>query len=120
MKLQPALVLLILVPFSGCLIASADTGELSKADECGYSMTKQLIDGSEWVTANGTLRWMDLEGGFWGIETEDGRKFDLITDVCTDLRQDGLRVHFEGRTRPDMSSGHMWGELFELGLIARA
>ena len=120
MKPHPGILLVILVPLSGCLIASADVGELSKADECGYSMTKERIEGSEWVNATGTLRWMDLEGGFWGIEGDDGRKFTLTGDVCDDLAQDGLRVHFEGRTRPDMGGIHMWGEYLDLGSIARA
>lgn len=120
MRFQPGIVLLILVPLSGCLIASADPAELAKADECGWGMTQQEIPGSEWVVANGTLKWIELEGGFWAIETDEGRKLQLITEVCDDLREDGLRIHFEGRTRPDMGGVHMWGEYLELGSIARA
>lgn len=124
MKALLGLLLLLTAPLAGCLVGAEDGRLLGRADKCEFALTLQYIEGSENVNGTGTLRWIELEGGFWGIESDDGRRFqplgDSNGDVCKALQEDGLRVHFAGRTRPDMGGIHMWGAYVDLTLIERA
>jgi hypothetical protein len=65
------------------------------------------------VTATGTIAFMRLEGGFFGIITDDGEKY-LPINLPEEYQKDGLKVTFEGRLRPDISGIHMWGKYIEL------
>ncbi len=61
------------------------------------------------------VRWVPLEGGFFGLVTEDGRKF-LPLNLPADFRSDGLKVKVEGRTK-DVITIYMWGRPFEISNI---
>ena len=69
------------------------------------------------VEADGVVRWVSLEGGFYSLESVQG-KFDPI-NLPTHYRQDGLRVHFSGVVRNNMGSTHIYGRIFELSDIRR-
>ena len=69
------------------------------------------------VEADGVVRYVGLEGGFYSLESVHG-KFDPM-NLPTDYRQDGLRVHFAGVVRHDMASTHMYGQILELSDIRR-
>ena len=58
---------------------------------------------------SGTVRYLDLEGGFWGIVAEDGRKLLPIGGVPSALQRDGQRVHATVEAAHVMST-RMWGE----------
>jgi hypothetical protein len=62
------------------------------------------------IRAKGRIVYQDLEGGFWGIEADDGRKFDPIT-LDEEFHKDGLRVVFEALPDNDRMSTRMWGTL---------
>ncbi len=71
------------------------------------------------IIADGTVRFVNLEGGFYSLETPDGRKFDPI-NLPPAYQHDGLSVHFTGKVRHDMVSIHMYGEIFEvIGVSSR-
>src|SRR3954470_852144 len=61
----------------------------------------------------GTVHFQSLEGGFFSITGDDGRRFDPI-NLPQELGRDGLRVRFSGRVRNDLVSVHMYGEILEL------
>lgn len=65
------------------------------------------------VEGYGTVRYVDLEGGFYGIYADDGERYDPI-NLDEEYQQDGLRIYFEGRIRDDVASFHMWGTLIEI------
>lgn len=69
------------------------------------------------VEADGVVRYVSLEGGFYSLESLQG-KFDPM-NLPTDFRQDGLRVHFVGVVRHDMGSTHMYGQILELSDIRK-
>lgn len=56
----------------------------------------------------GTVKHIDLEGGFYGIVTDDARKLDPVNlpDV---FKQDGVRVKVRVDTLEGQASVHMWG-----------
>ena len=70
------------------------------------------------IESTGTVEYIDLEGGFYGIVSEDGRRFDP-TDLAEEFRQDGLRIRFRVRPREGLVGTHMWGTLVEVLEIKR-
>ena len=67
-------------------------------------------------TMTGTVRFINLEGGFFGIIADDERQFDPV-NLPEDYRQDGLRIKFTGQPDPNAASIHMWGILIRLDTI---
>jgi hypothetical protein len=59
------------------------------------------------VATIGTIRKIDLEGGFFGIITDDGEQLFPL-NLGMDFRKDGLRVQFEFEHKP-MFTAQMWG-----------
>ncbi|MHC4339418.1 MAG: hypothetical protein ACYSX0_04280, partial [Planctomycetota bacterium] len=65
------------------------------------------------VVLDGTVRFIDLEGGFFAILGDDGSRYDPL-DLPVRFTQDGLRVRVVARIRRDLASAHMWGELIDI------
>jgi hypothetical protein len=64
-------------------------------------------------TATGTVTWVPIEGGFFGIVSDDGKRYDPI-NLPAEFAQDGMRVRFTAKTDPDMASFHMWGTIVSI------
>ncbi|MCU0632370.1 MAG: protease inhibitor I42 family protein [Methanolinea sp.] len=60
-----------------------------------------------WVPA-GTVTYLDLEGGFYGIVGDDGRDY-LPLNLDAQYRVDGMRVAFEEEEAGDIATIQMWG-----------
>lgn len=56
----------------------------------------------------GTVRHVELEGGFYGIVADDGTRY-LPDSLDEAYRQDGLRVRFRAEVREDVMTAQMWG-----------
>jgi hypothetical protein len=61
----------------------------------------------------GTVTFVGLEGGFYGITAEDGKRYDPIV-LDHRFHVAGLRIRFEARVREDVMSTHMWGTLVDI------
>jgi len=66
----------------------------------------------------GTIRYISLEGGFYGIVSKDGRRYDPV-NLPAPFRKDNLPVRFRGKVLKDRVGFHMWGEIFEIEGIVR-
>jgi len=66
----------------------------------------------------GTVRYLSFEGGFWGIESDDGAHYD-VGSVPREFQVDGLRVRFSVNLAHDTLSYHMWGQVAELVSIEK-
>jgi hypothetical protein len=66
----------------------------------------------------GTVIYVSLEGGFYGIKGDDGRNYDPV-NLPEEFRKDGLRVRFAARELKDQASFHMWGVLVEVITIQK-
>ena len=64
------------------------------------------------------MRHIDLEGGFYGIVTDDGRKLDPVNLPDT-FRQDGIRIKTRVEPLKGQTSVHMWGTLVRIIDIER-
>ncbi len=65
------------------------------------------------ISGNGTITYVDLEGGFYGIVADDGRRF-LPVDLPAEYRQDDLRVRFVVDVLEDTASTQQWGTPVEI------
>lgn len=73
---------------------------------------KDIVEGS------GTITYINLEGGFYGIVADDGEHYVPI-NLPQEFKVDGLRVRFKGKIRDDLVSIYMCGTLLELIYIKK-
>jgi hypothetical protein len=66
----------------------------------------------------GTVRYIDLEGGFYGIETEEGTRLDPV-NLPDDFKKDGLRIKARVEKLADRVSIRMWGALVRILEVER-
>jgi hypothetical protein len=64
----------------------------------------------------GTVRYISLEGGFYGIVGDNGQKYEAI-NLAAKHRVDGQRVRFDYVPLIDVMSIHMWGQIIEITRI---
>lgn len=74
--------------------------------------------GIELTKAEGTIRYIALEGGFFGIIGSDGTHYDPV-NLATAFQQDGLRVRFTAKPAKSQVSFHMWGQMVEVITIEK-
>lgn len=72
----------------------------------------------ELYSSVGTVKFVELEGGFWGIIGNDGKHYDPI-NLSDEFKVENLRVYFEYKIVEDQVSFHMWGLLTEITEIHR-
>lgn len=74
---------------------------------------------SQEVVATGTVHFVDLEGGFYGLVAEDGARY-LPLNLPKNFQAEGMRVRFRGKLRPEVVTIQQWGTPLELLEIERA
>jgi len=79
----------------------------------GTEVNFELEKTEDIIEASGTVRFIELEGGFYGIVDDDGNKYDP-TNLRDEFQEDGLRVKFSFKILTDTVSTHMWGTLIEV------
>ncbi|MFQ5865773.1 MAG: hypothetical protein ACE5IW_11150 [bacterium] len=70
------------------------------------------------INETGTITFIQLEGGFYGIVGDNGENY-LPVNLASEFQEDGLRVRFEARIRDDLASIYMWGTLIQIIEIAK-
>jgi len=73
----------------------------------------QAADDSQLIKGTGTIRFSEVEGGFYSIHADTGEEYDPI-NLASSYAKDGIRVKFTVRYRPDMVSIHMSGKIVEI------
>ena len=61
------------------------------------------------VAGTGTIKFIDLEGGFYAIVSDDGEKYDPL-DLASEFHVNGLRVYFKVKILRGIGTFHMWGK----------
>ncbi|MFX1390113.1 MAG: hypothetical protein ACFE9Z_08635 [Promethearchaeota archaeon] len=98
-SLKISVFIILIGSLSGFIIFSVSIG-----------LNYEIIDGT------GEIKYSDIEGGFYGIISDDGKSYDPL-NLADDFKIDGLRVHFIGKIRTDIVTYHMWGRVMELIFI---
>lgn len=70
----------------------------------------------EAISGTGTVKYIDLEGGFYGIVGDDSQNYDPM-NLDQTYQEDGLRVRFQAKIRQDIASIYMWGTIIEITKI---
>lgn len=65
------------------------------------------------VQGAGTIKYLGMEGGFYGIEADSGAHYRPI-HLPKEFAQDGLRVRFCAEPLRDVMSFHLWGTPVEI------
>lgn len=74
---------------------------------------KCISNESESGFTPGTVKYQSIEGGFYGIVTDDNKNLDPI-NLSSEFKVDGKRIQFKYVERKDLASFHMWGMLIEI------
>ena len=109
MRKQPCLIILFILMAVLVLLVSCHS------TASGVGERKDQVD---IMSATGTVKFIDLEGGFYGIVGDDGKKYDP-TNLGQQFREDGLRIRFEAKIRRDVASIHMWGMIVDITKIEK-
>lgn len=64
-------------------------------------------------TMSGTVQYIDLEGGFYGIVADDGSHY-LPMNLPEEYKEDNLHVVFTAREMEDINTIYMWGIVVQI------
>ena len=65
-------------------------------------------------TIVGTIRRVDLEGGFWGLLSDDGQRYDPTGSLPRAAQQEGARVRVVASKRNGVATFRMWGTMIDV------
>ena len=69
-------------------------------------------------TITGTIRYVAIEGGFFGIIADNGRRYDPV-NLPPEYAKDGLRVAFQVVESRGTVGIHMWGTIVKIIKITK-
>jgi len=81
------------------------------------SLQSPTLPDSDTFEIQGTIVRKNIEGGFYAIDGDDGRKYNPI-NLSESFRKDGLKVKVTARLRMDAMSVYMYGAIIEVVEIA--
>ena len=77
-----------------------------------------IINTNTVVINVGTIVWMELEGGFYGIITDNGARYDPI-NLGSNYQIRGQRIFFIALKSANQGSFHMWGTIIDIIYIQK-
>ena len=86
--------------------AIAKPGQAMTAEQLKQTLKDQMQQ-------QGKVVHLTMEGGFFGIVTQDGRKL-LPMNLPKQLQQDGAIIQFSGKVVTDIQTIQQWGVPFKL------
>jgi hypothetical protein len=79
---------------TGCTSTSGSLPDADVEEDADLPPPEDIVSGL------GTVRYVEMEGGFYGIVADDSTRY-LPQDLGTDYREDGLRVRFRAAGQRD-------------------
>ncbi len=110
---------LFLVAMSGCTTPSPPAEVLPEPEPNGSDSVmpppakRSAGPQADTFTLTGTIVWKALEGGFFAIHADDGKKYDPI-NLPDSMKKEGLRVSVTVRLKKGAMSFHMYGAIIEI------
>ena len=65
------------------------------------------------IIETGEVQYIDLEGGFYGIITDDGEHYEP-NNLASEFMVDDLQISFKAKVMKDQVSFRMWGTIIEI------
>lgn len=99
---------------SGCLQSEPTvmTSQTDALEEIKTTSEDTMQKAAEY-SYKGTIQYIGLEGGFYGIITEKGEKL-LPMNLDKEYRKHGTIIHFSGNFEEGMITIQQWGKPFKL------
>ncbi|MEK6833116.1 MAG: hypothetical protein AABY32_03640 [Nanoarchaeota archaeon] len=98
---------------SNSLSNSNDDDEDNSLISANDNSDEDELSENEKIEGEGIVKFVDVEGGCWIIETDDGIKYEP-TNLNESYKQNGLKVEFEGKIQENMTSVCQVGTLIKL------
>ena len=108
---------LTLTPAVAAFMPPALKGRLGGGSPSSGSRDEPPPKVGDYIEATGTVRYIRIEGGFYGIIGDDGGKY-LPLNLPKEFKVDGLRVRFTAKVR-NVATIYMWGVPVEILSIER-
>ncbi|PKL82527.1 MAG: hypothetical protein CVV24_09645 [Ignavibacteriae bacterium HGW-Ignavibacteriae-3] len=71
------------------------------------------VTDSESDYTSGTVKFQSIEGGFYGIVTDDNKYLDPL-NLSKEFQINGMRILFKYIEKKEMASFHMWGTIVQI------
>ena len=84
---------------------------LPEIPEVGFS--EKETPKEDLIEGTGTIQYIDLEGGFYGIVSDDGESYE-VKDIPSEYLEDGLMVKFVAKKSETQASIYQWGIIIEI------
>jgi len=97
-KLIVSVIVVVVVVFAAIISYLSGVGYLS--------VPSGAVD-KDSISGNGTVVYEGVEGGFYGIVTDDGKHYDPI-NLIPEYRTVGLKIYFEAK-KLGILTYRMWG-----------
>ena len=85
---------------------------LASALACASPTEPSVPDGA--IRINGTVQYLNLEGGFWAIRGDDGVTYDPLNGLAVAFQRENTRVTVVAKIRNDVGGIHMVGPIVEV------
>lgn len=107
------------VTIIGCKDTSDTSTQIANTEpnETASAVSPTMPIAEDTFEIMGTVIYKRIEGGFYAIDGDDGRKYDPI-NLPDSFRKDGLKVKVTARLKKDTMSFHMYGAIIEVVNIA--
>lgn len=105
-------VFLILLALTACGEESS-TASTVDAPEKSSQPTKPDTKGTEMLTIKGTIVYQQIEGGFYGLDAEDGKKYQPHS-LAKQYQQHGLIVEVTGVIDENILTFQQYGPVFKI------
>lgn len=92
-----------MLAFALVMVATVSAVVMGYLSACNEIKNEENI-----VVGTGTIEFLDFEGGFYGIISDDGERYDPL-NMKQEFQVNGLRVYFEAKVLHDVVTFHMWG-----------
>jgi hypothetical protein len=83
-----------------------------------FVLTCCINENDEIRSETGTVKYISLEGGFYGITGTDNKNYDPV-NLSSEYKVDGLKITFKYKISDELASYHMWGTSIELIYISK-
>ncbi len=70
-------------------------------------------EGDKTITFTGTVTWVELEGGFFGLIADDGTRYEP-RNLPEEYQENGIKVRVRARLCEECASIHMWGTIIDI------
>ena len=67
----------------------------------------------------GKITYVNLSGGFWGIEGDDGQNYNPLNGLPAEFKEEGKRIKAKVKTSNDFTM-FMWGTNVDIQTIEQA